>query len=80
MENINKSQAFTYISLQNYVRAILKESIWKYHECIPFFSCPFLSDLDTYFGGQGFDKGHFVFTTSLHRSHLNKGYTHPFEM
>ena len=37
MENINKSQAFTYISLQNYVRAILKESIWKYHECIPFF-------------------------------------------
>ena len=23
--------------LKNYVRAILKESIWKYHECIPFF-------------------------------------------
>ena len=27
----------------------MKESIWKYHECIPFFPCPFLSDLDTYF-------------------------------
>ena len=37
--------------LKNYVRAILKESIWKYHECIPFFPCPFLSDLDTYFKG-----------------------------